>query len=466
MPSLALPADALAGLVDSSTRFAAPSSEGLSDEALMQTQRSLAEVRRRVDAWSAEVAAEIARRSRHELGETGLARRLGARTPELLVQRLAGASARDAHAMVRVGALISETSSLDVVGAAVKAGSLSLDAADAIRSGLEAVDPAVPVESVIGAAESLLRDAGSVTVEKLAARSREWAAELDEQHVLDRERALRDARFLRITPQGDGMTRLTGLLDPESAAVVVAAYDAATSPRRGGPRFVDPDEVSHAETLVHDPRTVEQLAVDALVELIRLGTDAAPEIVGAQPPAVRIVVTDRDLARRAGSGSIDGQAAPISIRTVERELCNRGTVPIHFDSAGQIVNVGRERRLFTTRQRIGLAVRDGGCRFPGCDRPPSWCEAHHINEWFRDHGGTDIADGVLLCRHHHLLIHNDEWRVTRHGARYSVVPPPSVDPTRAPIDAPPNTRVVERASAAGEAPRRDGCPSAYARAGA
>jgi hypothetical protein len=448
MPSSALSASALAGLIDSSTRFAAPSCEGLTDEALMQAQRSLAEVRRRADAWSAALAAEIARRSRRELGDAGLARRLGARTPELLVQRLSGASAHDAHAMVRVGALISEPSPLDVVGAAVGDGSLSLDAADAIRAGLATVDAAVPAESVIDAAESLLRDAGSLSVEKLAARAREWGAELDEQHILDRERALRDARYLRITPQRDGMTRLSGLLDPESAAVVVAAYDGATSPRRGGPRFVDPDEVGRTDKLVDDPRTVEQIAIDAFVDLIRLGTDAAPGVVGVQPPAVRIVVTDRDLARRAGAGWIEGQTAPISTSTLERELCNRGTVPIHFDSAGQVVNVGRERRLFTPRQRIGLAVRDGGCRFPGCDRPPSWCEAHHINEWFRDHGGTDIADGILLSRHHHLLIHNDEWRVSRDGAEYFVVPPTTVDGTRTPIAAPPKSRVVERALAA------------------
>lgn len=441
---------AFAALVDSSTRFAAPVSEGMSDGELMQTQRSLAEVRRRVDAWSASVAAEIAHRSRHELGDAGLARRLGARTPELLVQRLAGTSVRESHTMVRVGVLIAEPSALDPVGVAVSDGQLSLDAADAIRAGLDQVDGAVPPESVTDAAESLLREAASLTVEKLAARAREWAAELDEQHVLDRERALRDARYLRITPQSDGMTRLSGLLDPESAAIVVAAYDGATSPRRGGPRFVHPHEVARIEKLVDDPRTIDQIAVDAFVELVRLGTDAAPEIVGSRPPAVRIVVTDRDLARRAGRGWIEGQPAPLSISTIEREICNRGTVPIHFDSAGEIINVGREKRLFTPRQRTGLDVRDGGCRFPGCDRPPSWCEAHHINEWFRDHGRTDIADGILLCRHHHLLIHNNEWRVTREGAEYFLVPPPSVDPKRAPIAAPPKTRVVARALAAAE----------------
>ncbi|MEO6533938.1 MAG: DUF222 domain-containing protein [Pseudolysinimonas sp.] len=441
---------AFAALVDPSTGFAAPASEGLSDAELMQTQRSLAEFRRRVDAWSASVAAEIAHRSRHELGGEGLAQRHGARTPELLVQHLAGTSVREAHTMVRVGALIVSPSPLDAVGAAVADGQLSLDAADAIRSGLSAVDASVPAVSVTAAAESLVLDAASLTVEKLAARAREWGAELDEQHVLDRELALRDARYLRITPQSDGMTRLSGLLDPESAAIVVAAYDGATSPRRGGPRFVDPASIDRAERLTRDQRTTEQIAVDSFVELIRVGADAAPEIVGVRRAAVRVLVTDRDLARRAGSARVEGQTAPISITAVEREICDRGTVPIHFDTDGQIVNVGREQRLFTTRQRVGIGVRDGGCRFPTCDRPPSWCEVHHINEWFRDDGRTDIADGILLCRHHHLLLHDQGWRATRTGASYCLVPPPSLDPAQLPIAAPPKTQMVKRMLEAAE----------------
>jgi hypothetical protein len=444
MPAPTAFATAFASLVDSSTRFVAPSSAQMGDASLMELQRSLAEFRRRVDSWSASVAAEIAHRSRHELGDSGLARRVGARTPELLVQHLSGATAREAHTMVRVGVLIADPSPLDAVGVAVADGHLSLDAADAIRSGLTAVDASVPAESLVAAAESLVMDAASLTVEKLAARAREWAAELDEQHVLDRERAMRDARYLRITPQGDGMTRLSGLLDPESAAIVVAAYDGATSPRRGGPRFVDPAAVERAERLTRDERTTEQIAADSFVELIRIGATAAPEVVGVQRPAVRVLVTDRDLTRRAGFGRIEGQTAPISIASVERDVCDRGTVPILFDNDGQIINVGREQRLYTSRQRTGIGVRDGGCRFPGCDRPPSWCEVHHINEWVRDGGRTDVADGVLLCRHHHLLLHNQKWRVTRDRADYFLVPPRSEDPTQVPIPAPPKNSYVKR----------------------
>jgi hypothetical protein len=457
------PADALASayarLGDLSAEFTPPTVSVLSDDQVLASQRVVAEIRRRVDAAAAVLAAEVAHRSRRELGYDGLATRLGARTPELLIARVAGTSAREAGVLVRVGALATPPRSdsptpdptpwLAEVGAAVRHGSLSIDAAEAIRAGLGARDDSVSADSLGTAAASLVAAALSLTLEQLATRARELRAELDAAHVRDREEALREARYLRLTPRSDGMTRLSGLLDPESAAVIVAAYDSATSPRRGGPRFVDPDAVDDSKALVRDERTTEQLAVDALVELVRLGTAADPAtVLTAHKPAVRVAVAERDLRTRIGSGRIEDQTQPISIDTVERAICDVGMIPVLFDSDGQVVNVGRDQRLFTPRQRIGLAVRDGGCRFPGCDRPPSWCEAHHIDEWYRHGGRTDLADGVLLCRHHHLLVHNNDWRVARLGADYFVVPPRSLDRAQQPIPAPSRSAIARRVLAA------------------
>jgi hypothetical protein len=243
------------------------------------------------------------------------------------------------------------------------------------------------------------------------------------------------------------MTRLIGLLDPESAAVIVAAYDGATSPRRGGPRFVEPEASARAEDLVHDERTVDQLALDVFVELIRLGTDAHSQVLPAHRPAVRVLVTEGDLARRAGSGRFEGQSVPVSIETVERHVCSVGVVPVLFDSDETAVNVGREQRLFTSRQRVALSARDGGCLFPRCERPPSWCEAHHITPWSIG-GRTDLADGVLLCKHHHLLVHNNGWSIERGregaGQSYVLIPPRSIDPSRTPIPAPSKNSMIRR----------------------
>jgi hypothetical protein len=413
----------------------------LSDQQLLARQREFAADRRRIDAELAAMAAEIAYRSRRELGHEGLAQRLGMRTPERLVQQVTQVSAHDAGVMVRVGSVTG------AVADAVTAGALSLDAADAIR----AVD-APELES------QLIADAESLPPDRLAVHARRLRDDLDRDGVAEREEQLRQRRYLHLVPQRDGMTRVSGLLDPESAAVVSAAVDAATSPRRGGVRFVDPTQAPRVDE-VHDERTVEQIAADALVELVRIGSLAgADQVLGAHRPSVRVHVTAADLDRRVGSGELEGQTAPVSIETVERHACATGLVPILFDDDCQPLDVGRDQRLFTARQRIALAARDGGCRFAGCDRPPSWCEAHHIEHWYRDGGRTDVADGVLLCRHHHLLVHNNHWRVIRDGGAYFIVPPRAIDPAQTPIPAPPKGTLAGRYERVGQAenPRRSG----------
>ena len=238
---------------------------------------------------------------------------------------------------------------------------------------------------------------------------------MDLDRVTEREQFLRSKRFLHLFLQPDGMTRLTGLLDPESAAIVTATFDAVTSPRRGGPRFVDPTLAARAEQIATDERTTEQLVLDAFVELIRIGTAADTTVVlGAKRPGIKLLVTDKDLRQRRGVGFIEGHTEPVSIATIERHTCTTGVIPIKFDTEGEILNLGREHRLFSSRQGIGIAARDGGCQLGDCDRPPSWCETHHIDHWVRDHGTTNTDRGILLCRHHHMHVMADpdailEW---------------------------------------------------------
>jgi hypothetical protein len=138
------------------------------------------------------------------------------------------------------------------------------------------------------------------------------------------------------------------------------------------------------------------------------------------------------LAQRTGHGRIEGCNTPVSIETVERIACTTGTITITFDETGQPINLGREQRLYTHHQRIALAARDGGCRWPNCDRPPGGSEAHHIRHWKRDHGETNLPDGLLLCRHHHLLLHNNHWEIRRENSDYWLIPPPDIDPAQVP----------------------------------
>jgi hypothetical protein len=114
----------------------------------------------------------------------------------------------------------------------------------------------------------------------------------------------------------------------------------------------------------------------------------------------------------------------VSTSTVATLVCAGGRIDATLSASGAVLDLGREQRLFNHRQRIALAIRDGGCLWPGCERPPSWTEAHHIDHWA--HGGTtDLDQGVLLCRHHHLRLHNDHWTIRLRAGRYWLHPPGS-----------------------------------------
>lgn len=220
------------------------------------------------------------------------------------------------------------------------------------------------------------------------------------------------------------MTRIVWLLDPESAAIVTEVYDRATSPRRGGPRFVDPEQRAAASALSDDPRSTEQIASDSFTELLRQSASVDRRVLlGSGTPAVRILVTAEALEARHGHGVLESGEST-SMATVERLACSGAVLPYILDGAGQMLDLGREQRLYNRRQRDALSVRDGGCMWPGCDRPPSWTEAHHIRQWARDHGRTDLADGILLCRHHHLRLHDEGWQIDRRAGRYWLEPPP------------------------------------------
>ena len=450
----------------------------LADDALLAQQSRLAELRRRTETNLAILADEIARRSHHSLGHDGLAQRLGSRTPQHLVQHLTGTSARDAAALVRMGSMLSAPASggdaptaspstsptttttsqwLAPITAAVAESRLSVEAGDAIARALGEPDAHVTAAQLTAAATLLVAEAAVLTLEQVAVRARNARALLDldgqPEQVAEREEALRDRRYLFLSRQADGMTRLSGLLDPESAALVRDAVDGATSPRRGGPRFVSAGERERAERITRDARTTEQLALDALVDLVRIGGDVAPtELIGTRSPAVQVIVAERDLRARRGLARIEGQTEPVSIDTADRHGCSSGVVPIVIGARGDVVALGRETRLYTRRQRVALAARDGGCRFPGCDRPPSWTEAHHIVPW-SEGGATDVADGVLLCRHHHLLLHNNGWRFERRrepagltglAGDLVLIPPRSIDPEQRPIPAPSKNPIIER----------------------
>jgi hypothetical protein len=166
-----------------------------------------------------------------------------------------------------------------------------------------------------------------------------------------------------------------------------------------------------------DPRPVSKRRSDALGQLVRtyLSNSHRPMSGGVLPHVT--------LIRPPGLVDTLGFTGPISAVTAELITCDSTLGTVFVDDAGVPLDVGRSERLFTPAIRKGLAIRDGGCAHPGCGRPVSWCDAHHITP--RNRGGTTCIDnGVLLCRHHHTAIHHGGWQVYLGADRHPWFIPP------------------------------------------
>jgi hypothetical protein len=131
----------------------------------------------------------------------------------------------------------------------------------------------------------------------------------------------------------------------------------------------------------------------------------------------RVVVTRRHHPVWAGGEGEPGGRA-------ERLRAAMELLPPALGGApSELLDVGRTTRVVSATQRRALAVRDGGCVFPGCDRPLAWCDAHHLRHWVYG-GATDLANLVLLCRAHHRAVHEGGWRIHRRADGALAAAPP------------------------------------------
>jgi hypothetical protein len=412
--------------------------DSLDDASLQAGMRMLAELDQQAQPYRLWLAAAIARRSDHTLGYGGLARKNGFPTPATFIQSLTGTSIDEATKLARLGELIVEAeaaspatrdggggSGATAIATAATAGGISVDAADAIRRGLGTPDAAVTAEQLRLAAEKLIARAaqanvlGALTPEALLKLARQARNELDSEAIARGEKERAEQRYARIWEK-DGMFggswRLTG---EDGGAEFNTALKLLLAEHTGGPRFPETDasgepvaksdaEVALERITSEDTRSMDQILADGFTQIVLSGLRADPSIVpGAGRAPVRVIVTEDVLEAgragdRSGTALLEDNLSAITFGKLEEYLCEGGIVGIRFNDDGTL-DVGREQRLFTARQRTALGVRDGGCRFPGCDKPPSWCEAHHIEYWARDQGRTNVQLGILLCRYHAVL---------------------------------------------------------------
>jgi hypothetical protein len=206
------------------------------------------------------------------------------------------------------------------------------------------------------------------------------------------EEALSEQRRLHVSPTVFGMVRIDGDLDPETGETVLTALEAVLGDEA---RSRDPQ----------DHRTPAQRRADALGVIARGWLDSAerPMVGGERPHVVVTVDLDR-LERRGGSRCQAQRTGPVDVESARRLACDGSVSRLVLTTDSRPLDIGRKTNVVPSWIRRALVVRDSGCRFPGCGRPPSWTDAHHVHHW-ADGGITAVSNLVLLCRRHHRLIH-------------------------------------------------------------
>ncbi|CAN5232545.1 HNH endonuclease signature motif containing protein [soil metagenome] len=254
-------------------------------------------------------------------------------------------------------------------------------------------------------AEPLLEDAARRhSVRDLARVLAYWrsAAAADHEPGGD-EQGLRERRRLHVSPTVFGLVRIDGDLDPDTGETVLTTLRACVDAELRSP---DPE----------DRRTPAQRRADALGEICRRWLDSGdrPEIRGERPH-VTLTADVQALGGNRGGHSELEHVGPIGVETARLWACDAVVTRVLTMGRSEPLDVGRRTSVVPAPMRRAVIVRDGGCRFPGCDRPPPWCDAHHVVHW-ADGGPTALANLLLLCRRHHRLVHQGfRMEMTRDG---------------------------------------------------
>ncbi len=325
---------------------------------------------------------------------------------------------------------------LPSVGEALAAGMLSeahVDGVAAARSiAGERLDAEVPV---------LLELALRCGADEFATKAREFARHLVADHGEAHSEKQRRQRSLRWWTTDEGMTRLSGDLDPESAAAICGAVT-----ERMRSRWSTANPSGHAERN-GECESVDARRVDALVNLCSRAAPSAEPTEPTEPtepacsaepaepgsnesdgtgqqaparsewasmrlPSVAILIDYETLVEGLRAGSICEfvSGEPLAVSTARRLACDADVYPVVLGSARAVLDLGRSQRLVNRSQRRALGIRDKGCVEPGCTAPIEWCDAHHVIDWWGPRRGpTDLDNLVLLCRHHHTLLHRGLW---------------------------------------------------------
>ena len=248
--------------------------------------------------------------------------------------------------------------------------------------------PDAALEQAEAVEATLVEHGRTLNPDQLAVLARTVRACLDPDGALAVERDHDRRRHATLIVLPDGSGQLQADLTGEATAVWQTILSTLARP------------IPDSEGGEPDRRSPAQRRHDALLDvghrLLRSGT--LPEAGGA-PATVLLTLTLEELEARTGLVTT-ARGSVISVGQALQIAAEADIVPVVLNDAGGILGYGLTRRVASIGQRRALAARDGGCSFPGCDRPPDWCESHHVIAW-ADGGPTDLDNLTLACGFHH-----------------------------------------------------------------
>ncbi len=318
------------------------------------------------------------------------------------------------------------------------AGQLTTEQAHIILKALDALPEWFVDEQHDDAEATLLQHAsefGADDLRRLANRIVEVVDPLAADEIIGaqlerQEKHAWDETHLSITRMGGGRSSIRGVLPDIQANMLRTVLEGLASPRRQGALFRDVDG-DHSDQEIGRLDHARRMG-RALCELVEhLPSDCFPQ-AGGLAATVTVNIDLDDLRDRVSRATLS-TGTDLSASQARRLACNAGILPIILGGDSVPLDLGRSVRLHDRYQRIALAKRDGGCSWKGCDRPPAWCEAHHLRPWSQG-GETSVENGALFCFFHHHLLHDTDWqaRLAPDGV-VEVVPPPRIDPQQRPL---------------------------------
>jgi hypothetical protein len=263
--------------------------------------------------------------------------------------------------------------------------------------------------------ERLVEAAATMDPVKLGRLGRQLLAEADQEAAMLAEQRRHARRSGKVSQTADGMTavnsRLAGL-DGELAQTCIDAFRRPDAPG--------------------EHRTPEQATADALVEIFdaALRSRSAPTQHGERPHLTIVIEAERlETVTGVGFGTFTG---PIPATEVLRLARDAKLTWITVDPDGVPLNVSEGRNVVQSALWRALVVRDGGCRWPGCDAPPSRCDVAHAEVPDRDGGPRVLSNVAMLCRHHHRKVDIGKWTMRIRGPDVIFDPPDgsSAEPLR------------------------------------